>query len=339
MKINNHDTDKRVFVVAEIGNNHEGDFSQAERLVHAAAIAGADAVKFQTFIPELFVTSADTARIKRMRDFQLSFSEFESLSKLANSLGIIFFSTPLDLESARFLNTIQSVFKIASGDNSFYPLIELIASFGKPLIVSTGLSDAPLLHGIRELIIKNSDIANENTMLAFLHCVTSYPTPPEQLNLRAIHTLRQMFPNSTVGYSDHSLGINACLYAVAAGARIIEKHFTLDKNFSDFRDHQLSADPGELKNMILQIRELEQMLGSGARQAQECEELLRPAVRRSIACANDIEAGTILTKDHLCWVRPGSGLPPGEEGQLIGKKAICSLEQGTLILREHVRDK
>ena len=141
MKIGGLDLDQKVFVIAEIGNNHEGDFALAEELITRAAESGADAVKFQTIIPELFVSRAETARLERLKKFQFSFEQFASLAETARKAGVVFFSTPFDLESARFLNTIQPIFKIASGDNNFYPLLEEVASFGKPMIVSTGLAD------------------------------------------------------------------------------------------------------------------------------------------------------------------------------------------------------
>jgi N,N'-diacetyllegionaminate synthase len=332
MKILNHDTSKKTLIVAEIGNNHEGNFSLAEEMLGLAAEAGADAVKFQTCIPELFVSPQDTARMARMKQFQLSFNQFESLSILAKKLGVLFFSTPLDLESAKFLNSIQAVFKIASADNSFFKLIELISSFKKPTIISTGLGDIELLNKVRSIFLNHNKPEEEPEKLAFLHCVSAYPVPLEQVNLNAIHTLKSIFPKSTVGYSDHTLGIEVCVHAVAAGAKIIEKHFTKDKNLSDFRDHQLSADPKDLSGLVKQIRELESILGNGERVSQDCEEALRPALRRSIAAARDLEPGTILKEQDLIWIRPGTGIPCGEEQKVIDRKLMKALKKGDLLL-------
>ena len=154
MKIGKIDTDKKVFVVAEIGNNHEGNFKLAKDMINEASATGVDAVKFQTFIPEQYVSSKDQLRFKRLKSFQLSYKQFKELSKIAEKKGLIFFSTPLDIESAKFLNTIQPIFKISSGDNNFYPLINKVASFGKPMIVSTGAADIDLLQNVYNKITK-----------------------------------------------------------------------------------------------------------------------------------------------------------------------------------------
>jgi N,N'-diacetyllegionaminate synthase len=322
----------KVFIVAEVGNNHEGSFTMAEELLGKAAESGADAVKFQTFIPELFVSSENPERLERLKKFQLSFQQFESLAKLAGRLGVDFFSTPLDLESAKFLNGIQSIFKIASSDNTFYPLIETVAEFGKPMIISTGLADISLLNKIEKIVIDTWKKRGETHSLALLHCITGYPVPMEQVNLGAINTLRSKFPGLTIGYSDHTLGIEVPTYAVAAGARIIEKHFTLDKNFSDFRDHQLSADPAEFRKLVDSIRSLESILGTGEKIAQQIEEGMKDAVRRSIAAAKDLSSGSKIQKDDLIWLRPGTGgFAPGSESELLNKTVTRNINKGELI--------
>ena len=332
MKIEHLDTTRSVLVIAEIGNNHEGNFAVAQEMIGRAAEAGADAVKFQTIIPDLLVCAEDKNRLNRLRRFQFSYEQYEGLSRQAKEAGVIFFSTPFDLQSARFLNNIQSVFKIASGDNNFFPLIDTVASFGKPMIVSTGLADLVLLDrlyaDIHQVWLKNGFSPG----LAFLHCVSSYPVPQEQANLGAITTLKTRFPGVVIGYSDHTLGIEVALYAVAAGARIVEKHFTLDKRYSDFRDHQLSADPEDLRCMVDGIRNLETIMGSGEKTAQACEEDQKNSVRRSIAAATDLPRGTTLRQDDLTWLRPGSGLPPGEESRLVGRTLRRSLLQGELMV-------
>jgi sialic acid synthase SpsE len=330
MRINDFDTDKNVFVIAEIGNNHEGDFTLAQEMIGRAAEAGVDAVKFQTFIPEFFISRADVERIDRLRGFQLSFSQFEALARQADTAGVTFFSTPLDLESAHFLNTLQPLFKIASGDNTFLPLIETVASFSKPTLISTGLADLALLdrlHGLwRQQAVR--------TELAFLHCVSSYPVPLEQANLGTIQTLQKRYPELTIGYSDHTLGIEAATYAVAAGARIIEKHFTLDKQHSDFRDHQLSADATEMAELVDAIRHVDAMVGSGKKTAQPCEDELQVAARRSIAVKRGLPANYELVWPDLCWVRPGSGIAVGREKDVLGLRTKRVMRQGELIQPE-----
>jgi len=330
MKIGNIDVDKQVFIVAEIGNNHEGDFSLAQELVGRAAEAGADAVKFQTFIPEHYVSNADTGRLERLRKFQLSFDQFEGLAKLSKQEGLVFFSTPFDLESARFLNNIQPIFKISSGDNNFFPLIDLVFGFGKPTIISTGLADMPLLVTLYEFWKERSELDN----LAFLHCISSYPTPTDQVNLFAIHEMKRQFPDVTIGYSDHTLGTRASTLAVASGAQIIEKHFTLDKNYSEFHDHKLSADPEEMKILVESVREASVMMGKEEKSIQQCEENSVMAMRRSIAASRDLDHGVVLTETDITWTRPGTGIPPGEEKRVLGRRTARSIEQGELIQME-----
>ena len=338
MIINGKDYSQKVFMIAEIGNNHEGSYDLAEEMLEKAAASGADAVKFQTFIPELFVSTEDSARLTRLKKFQLSFAQFESLSKLAQKLDVIFFSTPLDIESARFLNNIQPLFKIASSDNTFYPLIETIAGFNKPLIISTGLADIQLLEKVKELVINTWQAKGMFPTLALLHCVTGYPVPIEQVNLGALRTLISRFPDLCIGYSDHTLGTEVATYAVAAGARIIEKHFTTDKNYSDFRDHQISADPAEFCTLVNLVRSLEIIMGTGEKVAQPVEEVLRSAVRRSIAAANTIIAGTPITEADLMWLRPGTGsFSPGEESKVINKTAVRNIGVGELIYQKDIK--
>lgn len=331
MKIGSHDLRKKVVVVAEIGNNHEGNFDEAIKLIECAAQAGADAVKFQTCVPELFVSSADPKRREQLHKFRFSFEQVENLAKFAKDKGLIFFSTPLDLESAARLNEIQPVFKIASGDNNFYPLIDMIAGFRKPIILSTGLLDLSGAQKTCGRILEAWQHCADTPGLAVLHCVASYPTPEEQTNLASIQALQGAIPDVVVGYSDHTLGIRACELAVAAGARIVEKHFTLDKTRSTFRDHQLSADPKDLKEMVGRIRDAESMFGTGEKRPQRCEHNMPTAIRRSVAVRRQLPAGTKLSRKDITWVRPGVGIPPGDEQRLLGRTLRRDLAEGELV--------
>ena len=324
MKIDAVDTDKKVFIVAEAGNNHEGCFDRARELVIKAAEAGADAIKFQTFVPDLFVSADNKERLERLRSFQLTYSQFELLAQLARDQKICFFSTPLDLQSAHFLDSIQSLFKIASGDNNFWPLIKTVLSFNKPVIVSTGLSSLDQIDAIYNFFAGR----NQANLLNLLHCVSSYPAPPDQVNLSVIRELQDRYKDVSIGYSDHTIGTRAAVYAVAAGARIIEKHFTLDKNQSSFRDHQLSADPQELKDLVQEIRQVETLLGRSAKEVQPCETPLETTARRSIAAAVDIAQGHSLTFKDLMWVRPGSGFAPGLEESVVGRLTRRPIPRG-----------
>jgi N,N'-diacetyllegionaminate synthase len=337
LRIAQFDTDKEVLVVAEIGNNHEGDYSLAERLVGLAAQAGAHAVKFQTFKTELFVSRKEEARFRQLKSYELTFGQFERLSELAKAYGLLFISTPFDLESALFLKDIVTAYKIASGDNTFYPLLKTVASTGLPVIMSGGLADVSQLQHSKGLIEKVWKERGIGQSLAILHCVTAYPVPSAEANLGAIEQLRKEL-GCTIGYSDHTLGTEAAVLATALGARIIEKHFTIDKHYSAFRDHQLSADPEEMSLLVRRIKEVGELLGSSTKAVQESEKRLAHAVRRSIVAKRDLPKGTVLSQDDLMWTRPANGLPPGDEQLLLGKTLSVAVSLGEPILAEYVID-
>lgn len=334
MKLGPYDLDEQVLVVAEIGNNHEGRFEIAQRLVREAAAAGAHAVKFQTYRTELFVRRSDEARWQRMKQFELSFREFAELQRLAHSLGLLFISTPLDLDSAQFLSDYVDAYKIASGDNNFFPLLRFVAGTGKPLIVSTGLSDLTQVIQVQEFL-KSCSSSQSPPKLIWLHCVSCYPVPEDQLNLAAIPLLMDRL-GCRVGYSDHTVGLDACLAAVALGACLIEKHFTLDKNFSSFRDHQLSATPAEMRQLVERVRRIRAMRGQPIKLLQPCERDLAITARRSIVAARDLPAGHVICDSDLLWLRPADGLAPGNESQLRGRRLREPRAQGQIILPQHV---
>ncbi len=327
MRIGEFDLSRKVLVIAEIGNNHEGSFSLAEDLVGKAAEAGAGAVKFQTFKTEHYISPRQKDRFERLKRFQLSYDDFEKLCRQARKAGLLFLSTPFDLESARFLATIADALKIASPDNTFHPLIEEVAKTGKPVILSSGLADLGEIRTAISLIRRTWRKREIEGNLAVLHCVTSYPVPPDQINLSAIGALRKAL-DGPIGFSDHSLGIEASVLAVALGARIIEKHFTIDNNFSDFRDHQLSVDPSALATLVERIDAAAVMLGDGVIGMAECEKAEAETVRRSICAATDLAEGTLLEGRHITWLRPGGNLPPGEESRILGRRLKCDLAAG-----------
>lgn len=318
MKIGSFDSRKQPLVIAEIGNNHEGDVSVAEELVRQAAAAGAHAVKFQTFRTELFVHPKNAERFARMKQFELTQEEFRRLHDLARSLDVAFVSTPLDLNSAEFLAPLVDAFKVASGDNNFYPLLSAVAAADRPVIISSGVSDLAQMRRSRNFVTSQWRLREIDCELAVLHCVSNYPTHPVDANLKAIGTLAKEL-ECEVGYSDHTLGVQACVMAVALGAQIIEKHFTLDKNYSEFRDHQLSADPDELRQLVEQTAVAAEMLGHGEKVVLDAESEMLPIIRRSIVAARDLPSGRRLTEDDFMWIRPADGLEPGEERQLIGQ--------------------
>lgn len=328
MHIGKIDLDREVLVIAEIGNNHEGNFALAQELVGLAAETGAQAVKFQTFKTEHYVSSRDEARYKRLKSFELSYEQFTQLARQAKDAGLMFISTPFDLKSAEFLDTIVECFKIASGDNTFYPLLSRVADSGKPVLLSTGLADLAQVRRSVAHIQSRWVSRGIRQDIAALHCVSSYPVPPAEANLRAIAKMREEL-NITIGYSDHCMGITAALLSVGLGARVVEKHFTINKNYSTFRDHQLSSDPNELKELVNRIRDANLMLGSGEKTPQPCESQSSEAMRRSIVTIRSLEAGHVVALDDLTWVRPGGGLAPGNEDLVTGRKLLKSVSAGT----------
>ena len=331
MIIRDFDVRERVLVVAEIGNNHEGDFKVAQELVRRAAESGAHAVKFQTFQTRYFVGRQDPARYARLQGFELTYPQFAELARLTKSLGLLFISTPLDLESARFLQGLVDAYKVASGDNDFYPLMTTIAGTGEPVIISSGMSDMAQVIAAKQCVESAWQSCCITQSVAILHCVSSYPAPPEAVNLAVLPRMAAEL-DCTIGYSDHTEGIEACVLAVALGARIIEKHFTLDKHYSDFRDHQLSADPPEMKRLVSEVARAETLLGRPEKRMQPCEEPVAKVARRSIAAVADLPAGHVVTPEDLMWIRPAGGLKPGEEGALVGRRLRRAVEAGHQLL-------
>jgi N,N'-diacetyllegionaminate synthase len=328
MQIGSHDTDERAFIIAEVGNNHEGDFELAKEMVHLAADSGVDAVKFQTFRTEQFICRDDEVRFQRLKSFELNYDQFAELGELARAAGLVFISTPLDMESAEFLDSQVDAFKIASSDNNFWPLINFAALSAKPVILSTGLAGLTDIRAAANHIHTCQGGMETSPGLGVLHCVSSYPTPPEQANLGAIRTLQNELPGCSVGYSDHTQGIEAAVMAVAMGSAIVEKHFTIAHDHSDFRDHQLSADPAEMKELIRRAREVEVMVGSGNLGMEDCERDNAPLIRRSIAARTPLQPGHTIGNDDLIWVRPGDGMPPGVEDQVIGRTLTTAMNAG-----------
>jgi len=326
------------FIIAEAGVNHNGDIELAKRLIDVAKEAGADAIKFQTFKADNVVTKnapkADyqikntnsyESQYEMIKKLELSEDEFRELHRYARKKGIIFLSTPFDFESADFLEELGvPAFKISSSDLTNLPFLEYIAEKGKPIILSTGMGT---LGEIEEAINTIKNAGNEEIIL--LHCITSYPAKFENLNLRAIKTLKEAF-KLPVGFSDHSLGIYAPIIAVALGAVVIEKHFTLDKNLPG-PDHKASLDPQELKEMIKWIRLTEKALGDGIKRPTPEEEKIKKIVRKSIVAKVNIPEGTVLTEEMIAFKRPGTGIPPKYYKEILGKKARRNIKVDEII--------
>jgi sialic acid synthase SpsE len=236
----------------------------------------------------------------------------------------MFLSTPFYLDAVDLLDPLVPAFKIASGDNNFVPLLRRVAATGKPVLLSTGMADMDV---VRAAVVELETVwlqSGEAPGLVLMHCVSAYPTPAAQANLKAIPTLVSL--GHPVGYSDHTLGIDACLLAVALGARVIEKHFTISKNHSEFRDHRLSAEPSELQLLVERVREAVAMLGDGEKRVMPSEQ--PQAARRSVAAARSLPQGHRLSHADVAWLRPGDGLAPGRESTLVGRALRHSVEAG-----------
>jgi len=303
MKIKNFNINKKVFIIAEVGNNHEGSLKIAKKLIVLAANAGVDAVKFQTFKTEDFVQKKDTKRFNQLKKFELSHENFISLKNLAHKNKIKFISTPLDMVSANFLIKNADIIKIASGDNNFFPMIQKLLKSRKPLIISTGMMNFTDIQKLSKFIRRFLEKKEASKRISFLHCVTSYPVENQYANLKSIPFLIKHLDFS-IGYSDHTIGKNACLAAVAMGARIIEKHFTLDKNFSSFRDHSLSSDYKELKEIVSSIRNIEQLAGKFEKKIQFPEKNLIKLVRRSAYAKKNIKINEKINLTNTTFIRP-----------------------------------
>lgn len=331
MIIGSRDTKKEVLIIAEIGNNHEGSFEAAVKMIKAAAFAGAHAVKFQSIRAESLVSSSNAERFKQLKSFELSRGQYRKLSRIAREEGILFLSTPFDIESVHFLDRIVPAFKIASGDNDFYPLLEEVALTGKPIIMSSGLAGLKQINKVKMFIEKKWKKMGIKQELAILHCVSSYPVPLEEANLSAITTLRRQL-NCMVGYSDHTVGIEAAVISAALGARIIEKHFTLDKNYSSFRDHKLSADPKEFAQMVKRIKETLLMLGDGKKMLQKSELNNLNKMRRSMVAQKKLLEGAILEAKDIAWLRVGEGIPPSLADKMLGKRILRTIKKDEPVL-------
>jgi N,N'-diacetyllegionaminate synthase len=326
------------FIIAEAGVNHNGDIQLARKLIDAAKSAGADAVKFQTFKAESVVsklaqkaeyqkrtTGTAESQLEMVKRLELSFSDFMELKKYCEEKEILFLSTPFDFDSIDFLESLEmSIYKVPSGEITNLPYLMKIASKGKPVIMSTGMSDLDEV-GLALEVLRDNGAGT----ITLLHCNTQYPTPFEDANIKAMLTLKKRF-GVAAGYSDHTLGIEASIAAVALGAAVIEKHFTLDKNMEG-PDHKASLDPHELKAMVTSIRNIELALGDGIKQTSKSETPNKEVARKSIVARLNIDKGEILTENNLTVKRPGNGISPMKWFEVLGTKATRNYCEDELI--------
>ena len=327
-------------IIAEAGVNHNGSYERAKRMIDTAHQCGVDYIKFQTFkankIANRFAVQADyqkknlkeeSSQVEMLKKLELSDNDFYSLKDYCDEIGIKFVSTPFDLESIDFLSELSMDYmKVPSGEITNLPYLRKIASKGIPVIMSTGMCRLGEIEDALDVLYKGGMSTNDITLL---HCNTEYPTPMVDVNLRAMETLRSAF-GTKVGYSDHTQGIEVPIAAVAMGATVIEKHFTLDKTLPG-PDHVASLDPVELKAMVDAIRNIEFAIGMSEKRvsSSECKNIA--IARKSIVAAKDIKSGEIFTEYNLTVKRPGNGISPMQWDSIIGKMAIRDFAADELI--------
>ena len=331
----------RWFVLAEAGINYNGDPARAHRMLDLAAEAGADAIKFQTFKAsnvvtetapkanyQLAATGAAESQLDMLAKCELSAAIYAELQAHATERGLVFLSTPFDEESVDLLVAMKvPVLKIPSGEITNFPFLEYLARAGLPLILSTGMST---LAEVRAAI--DALRAGGNRSLAALHCVSNYPAAPEDANLRAIVTMRETL-DVPVGFSDHTLGIEAALAAVALGGCIIEKHLTLDRSLPG-PDHTASLEPADFTAMVRGIRTIEKALGHGRKEPAASEANTTAIARRSLTAARDLLPGEVLDAGAIVMKRPGTGLPPAMRDRALGRRTRVAIPAGTMFTWE-----
>ena len=329
-------------IIAEAGVNHNGSIELAKKLVEKAKEAGVDYIKFQTFKASKLVTKAakqaeyqrknigkeGDSQYQMLKKLELSPEEHEVLIDYCRQLGIKFFSTAFDFDSIDYLHSLNlGLWKIPSGEVTNYPFLKRIATLNEPTILSTGMCDMEDVRAAVDALYRNG-LSKENLIL--LHCNTEYPTPFEDVNLKAMDALRKEF-GVEVGYSDHTKGIEVPIAAVALGATVIEKHFTLDRNMEG-PDHKASLEPDELKAMVSAIRNIEKAVGGdGTKHVSESEKKNIAIARKSIVAACNIKAGDVFTEQNLTVKRPGSGISPMRWEEVVGTKAKRDFSEDELI--------
>nr|MBP7472257.1 N-acetylneuraminate synthase [Prevotella sp.] len=328
-------------IIAEAGVNHNGSLALAEQLVDKAVEAGVDIIKFQTFNADKLVKrdakqaeyqkknigDGNDSQYDMLKKLELSKADHEELISYCKQRHIKFFSTAFDLDSIDYLHSLNlGLWKIPSGEIANYPYIRKIAQYGEPVILSTGMCDEQDINNALDVLFK---FGLPKDKITILHCNTQYPTPYEDVNLKAMLTIKKDF-GVNIGYSDHTKGIEVPIAAVALGATVIEKHFTLDRNMPG-PDHKASLEPDELKAMVYSIRNIESALGDGIKKVSPSEQSNMSVARKSIVAACPIKKGEIFTEDNLTVKRPGIGISPMKWETIIGKTATMNYHEDDLI--------
>jgi len=331
----------KTFIIAEAGVNHNGNLDTAVQMVDAAVAARADAVKFQTFKAEKVIainapkadyqeetTGSNESQLEMVRKLELNEAAHEKLFRYCEDRGILFLSSPFDLESIDLLNRLgMQIFKMPSGEITNLPYLRKLGRLKKELIMSTGMADLGEIEDALVVLMKAGTAPEDITVL---HCNTEYPTPFEDVNLRAMVTMKAAFPGIQVGYSDHTPGIEVPIAAVALGARVIEKHFTLDRNMEG-PDHRASLESDELKSMVMAIRNIEKAMGNGIKKPSPSALKNKSIARKSIVAARNVAKGETFTEENLTVKRPGTGINPMRWEEIVGRKASGNFDKDEII--------
>jgi N-acetylneuraminate synthase/N,N'-diacetyllegionaminate synthase len=330
--------DKPVFIIAEAGVNHNGDVGLAKRLIDVAAEAGADAVKFQTFKANKLISAraphgdykSTGVDLKLIEKLELSLQHYIELIDYCQDAGIVFLATPFDFGSVNLLERLSApAFKVSSGDLTNIPLLKHVGSKNLPVLLSTGMGNLSEIEQALQAISSVMELPINHLPVVLMHCVSHYPAPMNEINLKAIKTLSETF-KLPVGYSDHTKGVEAAMAAVVMGACVIEKHYTLNRNFPG-PDHKSSIAPEELNFLVESIRNIETALGDGIKQPAKCELSSIPISRKSLVSSCKISAGQAITKEMLDIKRPGTGIEPRYYDLIQGKKSIVDIPEDEVL--------
>ncbi len=329
-----------VFIIAEAGVNHNGQIGMAKRLIDTAKSAGCDAIKFQTFQAEKFVsrfapkaeyqkktTDRRESQLEMIKKLELDEQDHRKMMEYCVQKGIMFLSTPFDLESITLLHNLGlKIFKVSSGDIMNLPYLRKIGGLRGQVILSTGMAEMEDIKKALEVLMGNGTKKQDITVL---HCTTAYPAPYEEVNLRAMLAIQETF-QIKVGYSDHTQGIEISIAAVALGARVVEKHLTLDRRMEG-PDHQSSLEPDEFKAMVQAIRHVEKAMGDGMKRPADSALKIRPAALKSIVAAKSIKKNEVMSDENIAVKRPGTGISPMRWDEVLGKKAVRDFAADELI--------
>ena len=326
-----------LFIIAEIGVNHEGNILEGKKLIRLAKKGGADAVKLQVYTPWRYSCSDDKERLERLKKFYISKDDFLSLKEEAEKHNIILFSSMLSEDWVDFLSQHTQILKIASGDLTFKPLIEAVAKTGKKTIMSTGSSTLKEIEEAIQWFKENSIYENDiNKQLTLMHCVSSYPTPIEQANIKSIPFLKEKF-NLNVGYSNHVIGMNASLAAVALGARVIELHFTDQKHDREFRDHSLSFEFEEILRFKESAINIIKSLGKFNKMVMDVEKDNLKLIRKGLIASKDLDINHEITEDDIAYARPAKYFSSNEISLILGKKTKTIIKKGFVFKDDNLK--